>query len=377
MTPVSLVSYSRRMLARAAVVAMLTFAVASAAPETMPVDAAIAELLVAYHRDPKTHRMALIETLRPRRDDLPPGVSLVLADALVGAGRLRDATRILGDVLAKAPDAATASLAHLGLGWMALAADDTGKATVEFEAAADGPHALLAVATLGLIAASEGRGDDAVSLLNSIVYAAGTPRPLAAVARLGMGYAYYWTSDFRQAASTFDEVPRFHADSPLADDGAYGAAWARYRSGDVDGARESLEALAGDRSASAGVAASLLDLGPRAVFRTGVRAYEGHGSTPEEKLVAVLDRDGRMLAAAALARLDAGVVATPASDRSAIASSPTEVPAAPARPAVVPHTRPTPAARQDSSRWWIVGLAVAALLVVIARARRRSSTLTG
>jgi len=342
-------------------------------PAPTPLDE-IAALLLAYQKDPAQHRDAMIATLRRHREELPPGLSLMLADALVSAGRTREARRVLDDLLTGESDPPTRDMANLGLGWLALSAGDVSGATPHFEEVSrSGPHAMLAVTILGLIAARDGQGEKAVSLLNAVVYADGTPDDLDAVARLGMGYAYFWSGKFADAATTFDEVPRFNPESPLADDGSYGAAWSRYRAGDIVTAREGLTALAGTDTASPGGAASaLVDLDPNAIFRAGVSRYEGQGGVAATgKLVAMLDRDGRALAAAALRRID-GPPAVPivAAEVASKAATPAATKPQEHAPA---HTAP-PAPRATFP--WLV-LALAAVVLAGLYLRRRRARVTG
>src|SRR5262249_3490649 len=150
------------------------------------------------------------------------------------------------------------------------------QASETFDYLADhGPNALLATTILGLIAASQGRGDPAADLLNSILYAKESSPALKAVAHIGIAYAFYWAGNYAVAADYFDEVPRCHPDSPLADDARYGKAWSQQRAGDIVAAREGLTALAARASPDAEIAPALVDLSPDAVFRERMRRYPG------------------------------------------------------------------------------------------------------
>jgi len=158
---------------------------------------------------------------------------------------------------------------------------------------------------LGLIAATGGT-TESIALLDQIAVAPESPPALRMVARLGSAYARYWGRDYAAASAAFEAAAVEDPTGPLADDARYGAAWALYRSGDVEGALAGLRALAGTEEGEndSHVGRALMNLEPRAVFRGSLRRYRAARiGPPHEQLLSLLDLDGVALARAALGRI--------------------------------------------------------------------------
>jgi hypothetical protein len=124
------------------------------------------------------------------------------------------------------------------------------------------------------------------------------------VARIGWGYAFYWSGNFRAAESAFATV----RDGPFADDAEYAGALARWQLGDREPALARWDALAARRGEDASprwVVRGLLRLEPRYVFQAGLQRYRRLPPGPHDaQLVAMLDNDGAAMASSALKLFD-------------------------------------------------------------------------
>src|SRR5262249_46094476 len=170
------------------------------------------------------------------------------------------------------------------------------------------------------------------------------------VARLGVGYAYFWAGDYVRSENAFAHVG---AEGRFADDAEYGAAWSRFRAGDEARARTSLAQVAARprtplaRAAPAPTTGGrprpshkLVELQPSAVLRAGLQGYRTlHVATDEMWLADMLDVDGHRLARAALKLVDRSARAKPSAATGAEATR-----AEASQPRVSPPSAPRPAA---------------------------------
>jgi len=298
----------------------------------------------------------LLALARQASPDTPAGVRIAFADAWTRSGRPREARRVLDGIVAEHAGPPAIDWTHLTLGWLDMVAGEFRHARGHYEHADEtGLGHPVAPVALGLIDAAEHQTDRAIATLRAAATAPGVPPPLRPLARLGVAYAHYWTRAYEVAAAEFDEVARTDAGSILADDAAYGAAWARWRAGAHDEALERLRALASPTELQAETkrtARALVDLEPRAITRGAMKRYRRVPlGSPADQVLALFDVDGRELARAALADVaDApSTVAVPAGDRAL------------ARPATEPALQAEPSARPRP----VAGTSFAALVLVI------------
>jgi hypothetical protein len=251
-----------RRLAAATLVGLVLLAPVVHADDTHWTDA-----LRRYAQNPLRHRRLLRRIEREGREDHPPIVLLALADARLRAGSFAAADRLFARAMAAGPDEPFAMWAVLGRAWVRLLAE------VEDDAGA----------SLAQVC------DDARASLTA--------------AALSAAYTRYWRRDDGAAVVAAFDAAVAAADASLIDDARYGAARARLRAGDIDGARPILRDLAGWHTNGRPGPASpaLVALERRALLRAGFERYRrGPVRPPAQQVVVMLDGDGTALARAAL-----------------------------------------------------------------------------
>src|SRR5262245_28482067 len=311
---------------------------------------------------------------------LPPPGALILADALTRRGDVRNAARVYTQVLQQAGDQpAWANSARSALGWIALAQGDPDGIRRYFGPEnGTGPNSLARV-LLALTDAADAR-PGAPAALEGLALDASLGTVMQDVARLGVGYAYFWAGDYVRSENAFAHVG---AEGRFADDAEYGAAWSRFRAGDEARARASLAQVAARSTTGSRRRPShkLVELQPSAVLRAGLQGYRTlHVATDEMWLADMLDVDGPRLARAALKLVDRSARARPSAATGAEATR-AEV----SQPGVSPTSAPRPTAGAspsaaseargpaDSDRDWVAWLLAFAFLAAVAavfRARR-------
>jgi len=269
--------------------------------------------------------------------------------------------------------------AAFGLGWIELAAGDPTAARGRFEVIVrDGDWGAATASTLVTLAtASGGAGLAAAARFDEVADADATPYSLRVANRLLNGYAYYWAGQYAAAAKAFARAATEFPETTLTDDARYAAAWSRYRAGEHQPALDELRVLAGaEPTGGAAVSAALMTLSPPGVLGETLRGYRGAGvQAPDALLVKMLDLDGRALARAALARVDAtGAVPSPRPDlgRGDVPSTPAAIEQPRADEQAPPAQADTRAAAPESrSRTHVVWLLLALLALAAALATRR------
>ncbi len=297
-------------------------ALAEAGPTTNP---AVRDTIIAYLRDQRAGRRDLLRMAHQLGTEGPPAVRLLVADAYLRSGQMVSARRILQAVLDGNDGPPWTSFADLVLGWMAFGTGRLGAARTHYARIADWDLTREMVpAALGLIDAAEGREAKATAGLTEAAASAQTPKELRALARLGIGYAHYWSGHFDGAAGSFEAVAMQEPASVFVDDATYGAAWSWWRLGDQDRALARLHAMLGSASGDGEaerrkhprLPLALVDLEPRAILRASMKRYRDVPlDRPDEQLVRLLDMNGRDLAESALLRMEEGLAPAALSDR--------------------------------------------------------------
>jgi tetratricopeptide (TPR) repeat protein len=286
-------------------------------------------------------------------------------------------------VLAQNPGPPTAGWAEIGLGWAALARGDLETARAHYaQAPEDGGSAGLAAMMTGMIDAATGDPAAVAGRLEQMVADPATPPRLASMLGLIAGYARYWSGDYEGAAKAFAAVAAADPEGPAADDARFAAARVQAALGDREGARAALREMsdAAKRPGPGGpVGGGLIDLDPRAMLRASVRRYRHSSLSQVLDAVSLLDGDGRVLAGTALRRRTWGNASPPGGP--ATAHAPSAAPAGARLPAAGTATvrgeaRETGAARGESAsshprRTWLALAAglVAILLALVLRRR--------
>jgi len=260
----------------------------------------VQQLVAAYLANPAAGGPVVLALARQGLDQLSPPLLLVVADAYLRAGRPREAAAAL-----TAP-AAPPEWAGPGLAWIALQSGDLADAHARYARLAEQGGDPLPRVIVGLLEAANGRTRAAMTALDDVAADPAVPAKLGEVAALGAAYAQLWVRDFVGAEDRFSAVAARHPDTLLTDDARYGAALARFRRGDRDGAAAALQELAGPDPGPARASRDLLNLRPAAILRAGRRRYGRLPfQLPVDSLRAVLDVNGRTLARAALRRVEA------------------------------------------------------------------------
>jgi len=269
-------------------------------------DTLFGDVIRAYVQDPIAGRDALLAFAGDASSGSSPLLRMLVADAYVRAGRLGTAQGMLRELAADRPGSPWTELSLLAVAWLDLASGDFARARTRYEQSASFGAALVPVA-LGFIDAAEGRTDAAIAGLRAAATAPTIAPQLRPVARIGVAYARYWARDYEGAAMEFQRVALDVADSPVADDAAYGAAWSRWRAGDP-GAVDALHALAARTPhavPSERIPRSVTTLRARALVHAGLRRYRrGRPVLPPDQLLVLLDADGGALARTALTFLE-------------------------------------------------------------------------
>jgi tetratricopeptide (TPR) repeat protein len=260
------------------------------------------DALAAYLRDPTANARAFLDAARQEGGSVDPVHAIFLGDAALRIGRYRMATELF-DAVRATGDPAFAGAAEIGLAWSALGRGRLTDAAQHFESAGSlnpqvEPFADFALA---LVAAANGAPDGPAAL------AAAAARPdidpaLREIAPLLDAYARYWTGDVEGAADAFTAFAVAHPDSRYTDDALYAAAQAKLHAGRRDEAQADLESLAADRRGRVGSSSRLLALDGRALLREGMRRDRELGTRIlPRRLADLLDGDGSGMARAALA----------------------------------------------------------------------------
>lgn len=259
------------------------------------------QMFRAYLADPVGNRAALLELARHGLDGLPRPVLLALTDAYLRQGQPRAARAALQAF--SGPDE---DMVNAGLAWIAFLSGDLTEARTRYTRLAAQGTDPMATVIAGLLDAAEGRTAEAVQVLDGVAANPETPARLREVAALGTGYAHFWARNYSGAEQAFTTMAEQYPGSRLTDDARYGAALARYRRGDVEGAAAALQELTGPDAGPARASRDLQNLRPGAILRAGRRHYaRAPFLVPAEALAAVLDVNGVTLARAALRRVEA------------------------------------------------------------------------
>ncbi len=328
--------------ARFRVVALLLLAATASAETSEP---PIQEVLRDYLQDPATNRGTMLEAARANEATLTPIALFAAGDAEIRSGRPRAATPWFIAVAERGGGPPWTGLSELGLGYAALAWGRFGAARRHYAAAADGIPNLVPPAAFALTLMDAMDSPDGGRALDELAASPGLPPELREAALFGAAYARYWSGDLTGAAAAFADFAATHPDSRFADDAAYAAGWARLESGDRAGASAAFESVVGDQDVpttkSPSVSRALRELQPRAILREGFRRYRsGPARTPETQLTGLLDGDGVRLARAAL-----GVLA--AEEASVVAETTATAPRRPGEMIVTPAPAPATAAAND------------------------------
>jgi len=286
---------------------------------------AVRDTIIAYLRDQRAGRRDLLRMAHQLGNEDPPAVRLLVADAYLRSGQMTAARRILQAVLDGNDGPPWTSFADLVLGWMAFGTGRLGAARTHYARIADWDLTRETVpVALGLIDAADGREAEATAGLAAAAASAQTPKELRALAKLGIGYAHYWSGRFDAAAGSFEAVSTQEPASVFVDDATYGAAWSWWRLGDQDRALARLHAMAAsgagegeaERRKHPRLPLALVNLEPRAVLRASMKRYRDVSlDRPDEQLVRLLDMNGRDLAESALLRMEEGLAPATLSDR--------------------------------------------------------------
>jgi tetratricopeptide (TPR) repeat protein len=335
------------------VLAIAALDLASPGTRSAAAELPAARALDAYVLDTHSGGRLLRAAGRLAAADVSPAALLALGDAQLRRGRLHAAEVTLHE--AEASGSPWAELAALGLGAIRLAEGDTAAARANFARAErlQGDTGKLA-ALLGRLADAAEGDREAAQRLQALSDDEDALLDLRLVARLGVGYATYWTGDYRAARAAFQRAARDLAGSRLEDDARYGAALALRASGDFSGARRELVQLAAASRPSprARGEATLVSLEPRALLRAAFRALhqvQGPLLAPEAQAIALIDHDGVALARAALRqplRMRAASDAARANPSSTIHPLDT--------PRVVTGIAPAPTPARSQPRPWMV-----------------------
>jgi tetratricopeptide (TPR) repeat protein len=274
-----------------------------------PEDASTTRLLDAYAAHPRRRARPLRKLARRGLAALPAPVLLAIADLQIRRGRVRSATSVLDAALAQNPGDPWRCWAELGLGWIRLEEGRTQQARGHLTSAADAPgkRGNFAALMLGLLDAAEGRSTAARQRLEEIAVD-GSFVELQDAARLGVGYAHYWSHEYREAGIAWEEALPSLSGSILADDARYAAAIARHHAGDLATSSILLRDLAADHPDPRGNrSADLVELDAQAMLKatfTNYRRSTGPVRPPEARAVELINVDGVSLARAALRRID-------------------------------------------------------------------------
>ncbi len=373
----------------AAALALALGAAAQGAPPDprTPVDL-VQQLLSAYISDPVGMRPRLLEFARGGLDGVPPVLLLAVTDALLRDGQPHAARTVLETLTVRG---APPEWAEKGLAWVALVSGNLAEARDRYARLAQDSPDPSATVIVALIDAAGGRMSAAVGVLADVAANAQAPAILRQVAQLGTAYAFLWGRDYANAERSFTAAADDHARSRLTDDARYGAALARFRRGDADGAAAALEELAGPGRGPARASRELLSLRPGAILRAGRRHFSrAPFMVQADAIAALLDVNGTTLARAALRRTaaksepPAGAAATAPTDQGL---EPTPEPASAdeagrhtraggptppmGRGASSPAGEPeTPGARGRDPWVWILGAVVLAVIGALAWRRR-------
>lgn len=351
-------------LAVTAVLALGSTSVSRAADTPPSLSQEWLSALQEYARDPVHNRRALHRLRRERQENLPPVALLALADSRLRSGNRRAAARLFEQVLARGPGEPWAGWAELGLGWIALAEDDSVRARQRFErvAAGSAPSRGVASLAIGLIDLDDGMTEAAMERLDGLANDSEAPPSLRQAAALGVAYTWYWAGGYREAVDAFGRASLVVPGGRLWDDGRYGAAIARWHAGEREPALVELRALGRMPSPAApddGFATEALDLEPGAVIRAGLARYRRLPfRTPEDQVVSLLDRDGPALAREELRRRGEEVETPPPAIRRARRGRRHTVQATPARELEVAHAHPGGGLPALESRPWLIALVV-------------------
>ncbi len=292
----------------ALVLAAMVFAGGAARAEEPPMPETWSRALGAYAANPTEGRRALRALRREGIENLPPVILMAMADAQMRSGREHAAARLFDEVLTREPGEPWAGWASLGLGWVALGDGRLDAAREHFAAVAESmaQSRTVAALVLGLLDAGAGRTENAREVLGRVGDDPSAPPRLRQAASLGVGLALYWAGRYEEAAEQFDQAATTWSGGLFWDDARYAAAIARWRSGKRSEAKAALRQLAvgSVRRADTTMSPALLRLDRAALLRDGFRRHRRAPlRAPEEQVAALLDRDGGMLASAALERL--------------------------------------------------------------------------
>jgi tetratricopeptide (TPR) repeat protein len=355
---------------------------ADAAPQPAFSDSAMGRMLAPYLNGDADSPDTLRRLFRQQSNTIPPPVLLALADGLLRAHKVRMASAALEEALTRTDEPDVAIWAAFGLGWIALAEGDPAAARGRFEVIVqDGDWGAATATTLVTLAnASGGAGLAAATRFDDVAEADASSYSLRVANRLLSGYAYYWAGQYAAAAKAFARGATEFPETPLTDDARYAAAWSRYRAGEQEIAIQELRHLAGaERTGAGGVSAALMALRPDGVLRETLRGYRGASMQPPDALlVQMLDLDGRALARAALARVDAPETVPPpeAGIREldgAVAPAVVEQPRASEQlPPSQDAPRAAPEPRTRTHALWLL-LALLAIGAALATRRRRQA----
>ena len=261
--------------------------------------------VTAYLQDSNSvsARAALRALDRPGATDLPPLVQLMIGVMYLRDGNAGAAVRLFHDTGVR-PDTPPSlqPMAWNGLAWAELSRGDFGAARTALEMAnSAAPPNPLSTTLLGLIDASEGSLAAALDRLSPIAAELRTAPTLRAVARYGAAFARFHSGDYLGAAAEFRAVADDPVAAGLADDARYASGLALWRSGDRDGAIQVWAAMVNDASADAAdtphVSRGLLRLDASSWIRGGLRRLHTFPIASQDvQLLRILDHNGRAMA---------------------------------------------------------------------------------
>jgi tetratricopeptide (TPR) repeat protein len=382
---------AHRPLRRAATTALVVAClVAGLAGASSPLDTAkLDELGRQYALDPALHGDALLGLAGNRVAEVPPQMRLIVADAALRAGKGALAQAYLLGALEADLGEPWNGWSRLALGWLALSQRDLDEARLWFDRAAAEPSPTQQAGRLGLALVTASRQDGgATGLFDEVLRGTPPNDALHDAAALGAAYGRYWSGDVAGARAAFDELAKRAPNGRFSDDARYASAWMDVHLGDTERATAALRELAGPHEVTedSRVRTPILNLESRALVREGTRRYQqSRLAPPEQQLANVLDGDGGRMARAALLVLEspdataAAMRAPVAQDRDdepedAILLAEEDVPGdTTPPPAPLDAPRPQAGSEPSGGGWlmWLAGLALAAIVVLVLRRRGR------
>lgn len=363
-----------------------------------PSNPELLEAIQAYAQDPAANHERLLEVVAEQGTDGMEGLALVVVgDAYMRSGDLQNARRFFDSALkkseiAEAPeDNGWRGFAHMGLGMVDVSRGNMDGAYESFGLATEnrspvGPMAMLAAAQA---AASMGKEQDALDLLEAVDELAESPPPVRDAARFARANMLLQKGEHEEAAALFDELAK-SSEGSMARDAQYAAAQARLAAGDAEAAKGGFRSLV-ERCPAAEqepdpkrTTRRLRELDSRSVLQAWVEnyreasfeSYVGSNATGPGGFAV----DGCALARVTMEELEPNappiVVAQPEQPAAQAGAAQNVEPAAPAAEAVAPAPAAPAAAAPASERgftWFVIAVGAVVLgLVVFALARRRA-----